>query len=54
MKKNRKQQLDNAKDAVRKGNSLPTTLKLAATLPSGDDRGDKRKRKELKSEVCMG
>ena len=51
MKKNKKQQLENAKNAVKGGNVLPTTLKLAATLPSGDNRGEKRKRKELKTEV---
>ena len=52
VKKNRKQQLENVKESVKKGGGLPTTLKLSASLPGSSDRGDnKRKRKELKSEV---
>jgi hypothetical protein len=53
VQKNRKQHLENAKEAVKSGGlgALPSTLKLSAALPQKGQGGEKRKRKELKDEV---
>ncbi|GAX73925.1 hypothetical protein CEUSTIGMA_g1375.t1 [Chlamydomonas eustigma] len=49
--RNKKQHAGNVKEALKKGGSLPATLKLSAALPEGDKRGEKKKRKELKAEI---